>query len=200
MDPSLPRAERGIAVFGASDAEAGSSAFEDALAVGRAAGRRGVPIVTGGYGGVMLAASRGVREAGGEAVGVTCGAFSWRQPNRFLSLEIEEPDLFSRTARIFALSRGFVILAGGAGTLAELAMLWAHARLGSLPGPIVLLDAGWATLMEELARQGRLEPRCLAATRRARSAEEAVGAALVALATPAAGPTPRAGDADREES
>jgi len=182
VHPSLPLQDRGIVVFGASDAEPGSEAFDGAWAVGAAAARCGVPIVTGGYGGVMEAACRGAREAGGEAIGVTCRAFSWRRPSPFLSLEIEEDDLFSRTARMFALARGFVVLSGGAGTLAELAMLWAHARLGTLPGPIVLLDAGWSTLMDELARSGRLEPRCLSATHRSRSAAEAVELILEAAA------------------
>lgn len=132
----------------------------------------------------MEAASRGAREAGGEAVGVTCRAFARRRPSSWLSLEIEEDDLFSRTARLFAISRGFVVLEGGAGTLAELAMLWAHARLEALPGPIVLLDPVWDRLSRDLARAGRLERRCLAATRLAGGADEAVALALA----PGAGP------------
>ena len=174
----LSPSERGVAVFGASDAEPGSGAYEQARAVGAGLARRGVSVVTGGYGGVMEAASRGAREAGGEAVGVTCRVFSWRRPSPWVSLEIEEHDLFARTARMFAISRGFVVIGGGAGTLAELAMLWAHARLEALPGPIVLLDPVWETLMDDLARAGRLERRCLAATRRAASPEQAVACAL----------------------
>ena len=175
--PLSPR-ERGVAVFGASDADPGSEAYELARAVGAGLARRGVAVVTGGYGGVMEAASRGAREAGGEAVGVTCRAFSWRRPSPWVSVEIEEDDLFTRTARMFAISRGFVVVGGGAGTLAELAMLWAHARLEALPGPIVLLDAVWERLSDDLARAGRLERRCLAATRRASGADEAVELAL----------------------
>ncbi len=135
-------------------------------------------VVTGGYGGVMEAAMHGAREAGGEAIGVTCRSFSWRRPSPWVSLEIEEDDLFARTARMFAISRGFVVIGGGAGTLAELAMLWAHARLDALPGPIVLLDPVWEKLADDLARAGRLERRCLAATRRAAGPGQAVALAL----------------------
>jgi hypothetical protein len=178
----LSPSERGVAVFGASDAEPGSEAYERARAVGAGLARRGVAVVTGGYGGVREAASRGAREAGGEAVGVTCRAFAWRRPSPWVSLEIEEDDLFTRTARMFAISRGFVVVGGGAGTLAELAMLWAHARMEALPGPIVLLDAVWERLSDDLALAGRLERRCLAATRRAAGADEAVALALAPLA------------------
>ncbi len=141
-------------------------------------------VVTGGYGGVMEAAMRGAREAGGEAIGVTCRSFAWRRPSPWVSLEIEEDDLFARTARMFAISRGFVVVGGGAGTLAELAMLWAHARLDALPGPIVLLDPVWEKLSDDLARAGRLERRCLGATRRAAGPDEAV---VLALASPSEG-------------
>lgn len=175
---SLSLRERGVALFGASDAEPGSAAYDNAHAVGAGLARRGVAVVTGGYGGVMEAAARGAREVGGEAVGVTCRSFSWRRASPWISLEIEEDDLFTRTARMFALSRGFVVVGGGAGTLAELALLWAHARLDALPGPIVLLDPLWERLSDDLARAGRLERRCLAATRRAAGADEAVGLAL----------------------
>lgn len=179
--PSPDDPEPGVAVFGASDAEPGTPAWDQARAVGAGLARRGVAVVTGGYGGVMEAAARGAREAGGEAIGVTCRAFSWRRPSPWLSLEIEEDDLFSRTARMFAVSRGFVVIEGGAGTLAELAMLWAHARLQALPGPIVLLDPVWERLSDDLARAGRLERRCLDATRRAAGADEAVDLALSPL-------------------
>jgi hypothetical protein len=174
-------------VFGSSEAEPGSVCWQQAYAVGAGLAQRGVAAVTGGYGGAMEAACRGSRDHGGEAIGVTCRAFSWRRPSPWLTLEIEEDDLFTRTARMFALSRGFVVVSGGAGTLAELAMLWAHARLEALPGPIVLLDAVWDRLSGDLARAGRLERRCLAATRNAADAEQAVALAL----SPWAGSTTR---------
>lgn len=170
--------DRGVAVFGSSSAEPGSPAWERARLVGTALGARGVPVVSGGYGGVMEAASRGAREAGGEAIGVTSRAWRGRTPNAFLTLEIEEPDLLTRTARLFALARGFIVLGGGAGTLAELAMLWAHARAGLLPGPVVLLDDGWARLYEDLLRDGRLEPHARRATHVTSDPEQAVRLAL----------------------
>ncbi len=170
--------DRGVAVFGAHDAEPGSEAWRRAAALGRELGARRVAVVTGGYGGVMEAASRAAREAGGEAVGVTCRAFRGRQPNPWLTLEIEEPDLHARTARLFALGRGFVVLEGGAGTLAELALLWAQAKAGAAPGPIVIWDDPWAALFEGLVAQERLEPRARRATRVAQGPEDAVRMAL----------------------
>lgn len=176
---SLPLSERGLAVFGSSAASPGETIYSLAQEVGRAVARRGLPVITGGYGGVMEAACRGAMEAGGEAIGVTCRIFRGRTPNRFVTTEIEEEDLLSRTGRLFALARGFVVLAGGAGTLGELAMLWAHAAKRLLPGHIVILDPYWFDWARKLGDDGRLARECLDVTLPAAGPEDAVRLALL---------------------
>jgi uncharacterized protein (TIGR00725 family) len=170
--------ELALAVFGSSDAEPGSPAWERAHAIGRGASARGIPVVTGGYGGVMEAASLGASGSDVEVIGVTCAAFSARSPNPYLTLEIEEPDLSARTGRLIEISRAFVILEGMSGTLAELAMLWASARARTLPGPIVIWDERWSAVFEELTSRGCLDHRAIAATRVVRGEGEALTQAL----------------------
>jgi hypothetical protein len=174
LRPDADEPPRGVTVFGASDVEEGEPAYERARELGRLLAEQGVPVVSGGYGGVMEAASRGAAGAGGEAIGVTCQVFRGRTPNRFLSLEIEEPDLSARAGRLVALSRGSIVLAGSAGTLAELALLWASARAGVLPGPIVIWDEGWSELFELLCERGRLDRPAVRVTVVAQDAEDAV--------------------------
>jgi hypothetical protein len=179
MAEELAHAPRpGVAVFGAAAADTDAPLYERARSVGRALAERGLAVVTGGYGGVMEAASRGAREAGGEAIGVTCSVFRGRVPNPYLSLEIEEPDLCARTGRLIHLARGFVVLEGNAGTLAELATLWAYARANVLPGPIALWDEAWARIVDDLQRAERLDARAARQTRVAASLAEAVSCAL----------------------
>lgn len=174
----IPAPSPGLAVFGSSSAEAGSAVFEAARAIGRLIAHEGLPVVTGGYGGVMEAASLGAREAHGEAIGVTCQMFRQRSPNRALTLEIEESDLSARTGRLIALARGFVVLEGEAGTLAELAMLWAYARAGAIPGPIAILDPTWTETTRALIESGRLDRRARDVTFFAHDPEDAVRLAL----------------------
>ncbi len=181
MDRATNRDERfrtGIAVFGSSDPAEGDPLWERARRIGMLLAERGVPVVTGGYGGVMEAASRGAREAGGEAIGVPCAGFRGRAPNRWLTRVVEEPDLPSRTRRLVELSRGFIVLAGMAGTLAELAMLWALLRAGLLAAPVVLLDETWGRMYRDLDRAGRIDPAVRHWTREAASPAEAVRLAL----------------------
>jgi len=95
-----------------------------------------------------------------------------------LTRVLEEPDLLARTRRLVELSRGFVVLAGKAGTLAELAMLWALLRAGLLAAPVVILDETWGRMYDDLDRAGRLDPAVRDWTRLAASPAEAVCLAL----------------------
>ena len=167
----------GVAVFGGADPRPGDPTYDLARRLGELLAARGLVVVNGGYGGVMEGASRGAREAGGRAIGVTTDAFQDRgAANPYLTREIREPDLVLRTRTLVELAAGFVVLPGRAGTLAELALLWALQRAGHLgPRPVVLLGETWAALLEPLFRMDVLEATQRKGTRVAGSPEEAVG-------------------------
>jgi uncharacterized protein (TIGR00725 family) len=132
-------------------------------------------VITGGYGGVMEGASRGAREAGGRAIGVTCSIFVGRPPNPYLTDNVPSGDLFERSRSLIALSRAFVVLPGGAGTLSELALLFALDRAGCLGSrQVILLGSYWEPLMRLLAENRMLEPPQLRRLERAATPEEAV--------------------------
>ena len=162
-----------IAVFGSSEPVPGESAYELAERVGYLLGEAGYAVVTGGYGGVMEAASRGARTAGGRTIGVTCAAFGERSPNAYLTEVREGLDLHDRTRMLIDLAQGFAVLEGKAGTLAELAFLWALQRAGCLgTRPVVLLGDSYRDLLPVLERSVILEPEQLKSTRLASSPEE----------------------------
>lgn len=164
-----------IAVFGSSEPAPGDPLYEQARRLGGLIAAAGHAVVTGGYGGVMEAASTGATEAGGRAIGVTCRIFEDREPNRFLSEEIRAADLFERTRRLIELARGYVVLHGKSGTLAELALLWALHRAGCLDRrPVVLLGDGWNAFLAFLHGSKMLEPAQLGITRVASTPEGAM--------------------------
>jgi len=172
---------RRIAVFGSSEPPEGHAEYETARSVGRRLAEGGFTVVTGGYGGVMEGASRGAREAGGEAIGVTTDAFADRRSgNAYLSREIREADLLLRTRTLIEMADGFVVLPGKAGTWAELFLLWALHRAGLLgPRPVVLLGEGWGEAVAVLEGWKILEPGHHEVVRLASTPEETF--ALVAL-------------------
>ena len=147
-----------IAVFGSSEPVEQEPAYELARELGRLLAGAGFGVVTGGYGGVMEAASRGAREAGGSTTGVICEIFEGRAPNRWLTALAPTPDLHERTRVLIERADGFVVLPGKAGTLAELSMLWALMRAGCLGRrSVVLLGAGLRSLLDHLRSEGMLE-------------------------------------------
>jgi len=106
---------------------------------------------------------------------VTCATFAGRAPNAFLSEIREGSDLHDRTRQLIDLASGFVVLEGKAGTLAELAFLWALQRAGCLGSrPVILLGDCYRELIPVLQRSLILEPAQLEQTRLVTAPEEAL--------------------------
>ena len=164
-----------VAVFGSSEPPPGDPLYELARRVGALLAGAGYGVLTGGYGGVMEGASRGAAEAGGHVVGVTCSIFSGREPNRFLTERVDTVDLVARMGALVDAARGYIVLHGKSGTLAELTLVWALHRAGSLgPRPVVLLGDAWRPFLHHLLRGAMIESDQLAITRVAEEPEDAV--------------------------
>ena len=169
---------RSVTVFGSSEPIEGSEPYDVARRVGRLLAQNGFTVVTGGYGGVMEAASRGATEEGGQTLGITTRAFaSFRAtPNPFLTHHVEEEGLFERTRELIDRSAGYIILPGKSGTLAELAFLWALHRARLLEDrPIVLLGDLWDRFLNLLKGLELVDGSQLQITHVAVTPEEAVG-------------------------
>jgi uncharacterized protein (TIGR00725 family) len=157
---------RAVTIFGSSEPRPGEPSYQEAHRAGVLLAEAGLAVVNGGYGGVMDASSRGAREAGGPAIGVTVAGFLGRGGgNRWLSHEICEPDLYRRTRTLVELACGYLVLPGKAGTLAELGFLWALRR-GRLLGdrPVVLAGPSWEDVVHTLREKGLLDPATLKGT------------------------------------
>ncbi len=115
-NPPMPR--RVIAVIGAGQADAPTLAR--ARQVGRLLAEADCVVLTGGLGGVMEAASRGAREAGGLVIGVLPGD-SPAAANASVEIAIASGLGDARNAVIANTAQGFVAVAGSFGTLSEIA-------------------------------------------------------------------------------
>jgi len=139
-----------VAVFGSGG---GAQAdLERARRLGAGLARAGFVVLNGGYGGTMEAAAAGAREAGGEAIGVTCAEFTFRAgPNSHLARVIEAPTLFARLERLVRDAAAYVALPGGNGTLAEISVAWECLRKGLVPPrPLVAWRDPWQPIVERL--------------------------------------------------
>ena len=152
---------RRFTVFGSSRVADDGLFARQAAAVGRILAQRGITVVSGGYDGVMGAASRGAAEAGGQAVGVLTPTFSERSPNPHLSEIWTEPDYLARLSTLCRQADGFVALGGALGTLSEWTTVWCLASIGATKGPLFLFEDPWRPLVDAIATLDELDPRQL---------------------------------------
>src|ERR1044071_2194019 len=108
-----------ISVFGGSQPKQDSTAYAEAMELGKLLAQRGHTVLTGGYIGVMEAVSRGAHEAGGHIIGVTCEDIeAWRpiKANAWVMEELRVKTLMERLHTLIHESDAAFALPGGAGT------------------------------------------------------------------------------------
>lgn len=137
-----------VTVFGSARLSEGTPSYGDAVRLGQLLAHRGVTIVSGGYGGLMEAVSRGAHEAGGTVVGVTMAPWSERlRPNSYLSEERAAATLFARIEALVE-SDCLIALSGGAGTLGEVALAWNLRQMELMRSkPVILVGKTWTSMM-----------------------------------------------------
>ena len=110
-----------VTVFGSSLPGEGSTAYVEAQRLGRLLAEAGYAVCNGGYGGLMEASARGAREAGGHTIGITC--VIWPRPaNPYIVEEVRTQNFPERLMTLIERGDAYLVLPGGTGTLAELAL------------------------------------------------------------------------------
>jgi uncharacterized protein (TIGR00730 family) len=143
-----------VTVFGGSRVLPDSEEYAAALQLGEKLAEQGFDIVSGGYSGVMEAVSRGAKGRGGRVIGVTVEVVARtfeRVPNEFLDQEVQTQALLERIDKLVELGDAYVVLPGGAGTLAELGIVWTLAIFGVLQEkPLVVVGSGWERVLRTM--------------------------------------------------
>jgi len=145
--------EKIITIFGTGRARPCDTAYNLAYKPCKLLARAGFTIANGGYGGTMFAAAKGAAEAGGQIIGVTCSAFKSSSANEYISREIVTDSLDERLDKLIKLAQAYVVLAGGTGTLLELANVWELKNKGfpDTDKPIILVGGFWLPLLDLIA-------------------------------------------------
>ncbi|MHB8578672.1 MAG: LOG family protein [Ignavibacteriaceae bacterium] len=112
-----------ITIFGSSLPNEGDKEFDYAYRLGCLLAKNNFNICTGGYRGIMHAASKGAKENGADVIGITVDLWG-ATPSEFLTKEIKCENLFERITKLIETGDGYIILQGGTGTLLELAAVW----------------------------------------------------------------------------
>jgi len=184
-----------VTVFGSARVQEGDPEYELAREVGARLARAGFTVMTGGGPGVMEAANRGAREAGGDSVGCNIILPHEQDANPYLDRFVTFHYFFVRKVMLVKYSYGFIVLPGGFGTLDEAfetATLIQTEKIKDFP--IVLMDTGfWDDLIgflrTRLVATGKIDEHDLNRFTLTSSPEEAVQLMLTA-ATDRFGLTP----------
>ena len=115
-----------VAVIGPRNASARQIATGEKL--GRRLGELRVPLITGGKGGVMEAASRGCLAAGGQPIGILPDE-EWSGANDFVTIPIATGLGSARNAIIARAAVALIAVGGEYGTLSEMALGLHFSRL-----------------------------------------------------------------------
>ena len=147
-----------VTLFGSSLPRESSAAYKDALRLGRLLAEAGLAVCNGGYGGLMEASARGAREAGGHTIGVTCTV--WSSPaNRWVVEEVRTQSFLERLTTLIERGDAYVVLPGGTGTLAELALVWEMMNKSALSRtvggrkPLLVMVPYWQPVIECLNQE-----------------------------------------------
>ncbi len=145
-----------VSVFGSARVREGDPVYDEARDLGRRIAEAGFAVVTGGGPGVMEAANRGARDAGGVSVGFNIELPHEQSSNPYLDIAVTFRHFYARKTMFVKAAEGFVIFPGGFGTLDEFFEALTLIQTGKvLHFPVVLFDSEyWGPLMEWI--RGRL--------------------------------------------
>lgn len=116
----LAATTRGVSIFGSARTPEGDPFYEAARETARLLAEFGFEIITGGGPGIMEAANRGAREAGGVSIGCNIELPMEQQPNPYQNRSLTFKYFFVRKTMFIKYSNAYVIFPGGFGTMDEL--------------------------------------------------------------------------------
>ena len=139
-----------VTIFGSARFKEGHPYYKLARDMGAAVSKLGFTVMTGGGPGLMEAANRGAKEAGGISVGCNIMLPGEQIPNRYLDRQVTFDHFFVRKVLLFKYSYAFVMLPGGFGTMDEFFEALTLIQTGKIQDfPLVVVGAAhWQKLRE----------------------------------------------------
>ncbi|HEX7215894.1 MAG TPA: TIGR00730 family Rossman fold protein [Methylomirabilota bacterium] len=153
-----------VTVFGSARFKADHPYYDLGRELGARLARAGFTVMTGGGPGIMEAANRGAREAGGRSIGCNVELPHEQQPNPYLDRWITFRHFYVRKVMLVKYSYAFIALPGGFGTLDEMFEIATLVQTGKVREfPIVLVGRDfWAPLTafvrNRLLVEGTIDP------------------------------------------
>ena len=140
-----------VGVYGSARLPDSDPRWVAAFDLGAALAEAGFTVATGGYEGIMGAASRGAKSKGGGVLGYTVTSWDGLEANEAVTRRVDSADLFDRL-RLFSEADLLIGLDGGIGTLAEIAVAWNLLQVSDAR-PLLLVGDAWVELIDFVRRR-----------------------------------------------
>jgi uncharacterized protein (TIGR00730 family) len=153
-----------VAIFGSARTTENDPMYQAARDLAGRLAKVGFAIITGGGPGIMEAANRGAREAGGLSIGCNIELPREQSTNAYVDVAINFRYFFCRKTMFMKYSEGFALFPGGFGTLDELFEALTLIQTGKIQRfPIVLFGADyWGGMIDwmrrRLVEEAKIEP------------------------------------------
>jgi uncharacterized protein (TIGR00730 family) len=151
-----------VTVFGSARYGEEHPSYGITREVGKGLANAGFAVMTGGGPGLMEAANRGARDAGGVSVGCAIELPFEQSLNRFLDKVVTVRYFFVRKVALVKYSFGFVVVPGGMGTMDELFEALTLIQTGKIENfPVVVVGTEYwhdmRELLEHMAELGTID-------------------------------------------
>jgi len=137
-----------VTVFGSARFTEEHPYYELGRQLGQKLAEEGFAVMTGGGPGIMEAANRGARDAGGQSIGCNIELPHEQKLNPYLDRFVEFEHFFVRKVMLVKYSRAFVVMPGGFGTLDEIFETLTLMQTGKIESfPVVAMGGNfWSAL------------------------------------------------------
>jgi len=115
----LSKVGKAVSIFGSSRSPSSNRYYKLAEEVAYLLAEEGYAIITGSGPGIMEAANKGTKRAGGQSIGLNIQLPSEQQPNKYVDTLLDFHYFFVRKVMFVKYAKAFVIMPGGYGTLDE---------------------------------------------------------------------------------
>lgn len=161
---ALAHVTKGVSIFGSARTSPDDPQYQQAREVARLLAEQGFAIITGAGPGIMEAANRGAKDAGGQSIGCNIELPFEQGANPYVDTLVNFRYFFVRKTMFVKYSNAFIIFPGGFGTLDEFFEALTLIQCGEIyQFPVILFGRHyWAGLIRwmqsRMAGEGKISP------------------------------------------
>lgn len=152
-----------VTIFGSARAKPNTKYYKLAENIAYKLAKANYAVITGAGSGIMEAANKGAKKAGGKSIGLNIQVPEVQKPNSHLTQLIEFRYFFCRKVMFVKYAKAFVALPGGFGTMDEFFESITLIQSGRIsPFPVILIGREyWEGLKnwmrEQMLKRGRVD-------------------------------------------